>query len=178
MSFNTGDNPALDGDLLKDVVEMLEAEGYLRLNGLRDRKGYYCWFFSDRDDSYLRFVLTARATGPWFKQPYGHIVSIHRTLLLTDRFGHHLIVLAMRRKPDTPTEFHIFNPDEVRAKELAKNRRHGSLMVNFRFKIGQRWYPGSERLSKVAKRLEERRRQTEALRQQSLYLRADGRLVA
>lgn len=177
MSFETGDNPATNGDLLKDVVEMLESEGFQRHGGLKDRKGHYCWFFADRDDPYLRFALTARATAPWFKQPYGHIISIHRTMTLTDRFGHHLIVVAIRRKPELPVEFYVFDPDEVMAREVARNKRHGSVMVNLRFKMGHRWYPGDDRLGKIVKEIGARQLQSAILKQQSLYLRADGRLA-
>ena len=112
MSFDTGDNFALDGDLLKDTADLLESHGYRRGNYRRDTKGVYAWTFADRGNPYLTFTLTARASPPWHKTGYGQIISVHNTLV-RGLLSHPVVVVALRRKPDDPTEFHVFDRDEI-----------------------------------------------------------------
>lgn len=177
-SFDTGDNPALDGDLLKDTVDMLEGIGYKRGEHFRDKRGFYGWVIQDRVNPYLTFRLAARASPIWHKPGYGQVLSIHNTLLVDRlRLGHGNIVIAIRPKPENPTEFYVFDAEEILQREYGVNRRGAAVMVNFPARIGHRWHPGDEQLSRVLKQIWERKRRVKQLQQKSLYLRADGGLI-
>jgi len=179
MSFDTGDNPALDGDLLKDTVDMLESEGYRRGEYFRDRWGFYGWVIHDRTDPYLTFRLAARASPIWHKPGYGPILSVHQTLLLDRlRRGYGVIVIAVRPKPGEPTEFYVFDADEIRSRQYGTNWKGPGLMVNFPARIGHRWFPGHQSLRSILKQIGDRQRKERELRQRSLFQYASGGVVA
>jgi len=142
--LDTGSNPPLGHQLLKQAAERLVFNGAKILKPITDRGGIYAY---EMILSGQVFTLVARGP-PWAKPPeHQLVVSSQLAALVIAQTSEIPLVMAciVSREPQGPViDWRLFIPEEVRHKMLGMNERAGVQMVNWHWKIGTKFVATKE----------------------------------
>jgi len=134
-SLDTGDTPAVVGDLLMNFRVMLVKEyGHKPVKAIRDAKGVYTVIMRDQYGG--RYYLIAKGSKLW-----RDIVSTQSYLPHQAARENTPLVLAWYNPDSGTTSYYLFDPKEIVDKNYGTNVRFGVEMINWSIRLGVRYDP-------------------------------------
>lgn len=128
--YRTGDNPSVNQGVLKRAARFIIGQGSRLIKEISDGKGAYAYIMQCPRGQ--RYYLVAKGS-----KMYDAIISVQKAILLIARDEERPIIVAWYMDAVRDPVIRMFDPGKVLVYKIAENKRFDSVMVNFKWSLGE-----------------------------------------